>query len=121
MKVDQECSFLSVVIHKMMRAFMLTEPQEEELDFADDSEKTNEENVERTNSVAEGDVSNRSRFSESYKYDVQERLKETLERMRSGSFDDTVCLPASIPNVVLNEVLQCCFKKKASEVHGLHR
>ncbi|EYC14950.1 hypothetical protein Y032_0038g3538 [Ancylostoma ceylanicum] len=63
-----------------MRAFMLTEPEEDELDYPGESETVEEQ----TTSV----TSNRSRVSEPYKYDLQERLKETLERMRSTSFDN---------------------------------
>ncbi|CAJ0589415.1 unnamed protein product [Cylicocyclus nassatus] len=92
----------------MMRSYMLEEPDEAEIGFPEDSDETGDQ----TTSVETGEKSYRSKFSESYKYDVEERLKATLERMRSTSFDDTTCLPPSIPDLVLNEVLQCCFKKK---------
>ncbi|RCN46278.1 toxin-antitoxin system, antitoxin component, Xre domain protein [Ancylostoma caninum] len=62
-----------------MRAFMLTEPEDDELDYPGESNAE-----EQTTSM----TSNRSRISEPYKYDLQERLKETLERMRSTSFDN---------------------------------
>ncbi|VDN26824.1 unnamed protein product [Cylicostephanus goldi] len=85
----------------MMRSYMLEEPDEAEIGFPEDSVcwvrldfqlqrcyQFQDETGDQTTSVETGEKSYRSRFSESYKYDVEERLKATLERMRSTSFDD---------------------------------
>lgn len=63
------------------------------------------------NSTPQSDTSKRSKDS-AYKQDLEERLRETLDRMKSKSFDDTFYLPSKISHVRLGSILQVCFKKK---------
>uniref|UniRef100_A0A7I4YQZ3 PH domain-containing protein n=1 Tax=Haemonchus contortus TaxID=6289 RepID=A0A7I4YQZ3_HAECO len=53
----------------------------------------------------------RSKFSP-YRSDLEEKFRETLEKMRSKSFDDFIYLPDEIPTARIFGTVQCCFKKK---------